>query len=120
MPGHYPASTYPFALQCFVFFGAVFSTIFKDRWMSLDKQMTIFFGIQALLLALVPVFALIGGTKGYWLVFLTLMIDGWFSGLCQTFCYEENAKLPGNYIGIFLTSQGLAGIASNLLRFASL
>ena len=88
--------------------------------MSVSKQITIFFGIQAVLLTLVPLFAKMGGTSGYWLVFLTLLVDGWFSGVVQTCCYRENAKLPGSYIGIFLTSQGLAGIASNVLRFASL
>jgi len=61
-----------------------------------------------------------GGSAGYWTVFLTLIIDGWFAGVVQGCTYKENAKLPGNYIGIFLTSQGLAGILSNILRFASL
>ena len=67
-----------------------------------------------------PIFAQIGGTEGYWLVFITLLLDGWFSGVVQTLTYQENAKLPGAYIGIFLTSQGLAGVSSNALRFASL
>ena len=35
-------------------------------------------------------------------------------------CYRENSKLPANYIGIFLTAQGLAGIFSNLYRFATI
>ena len=32
----------------------------------------------------------------------------------------ENAKLPGNYIGIFVTSQGFAGIIGYILRFTTL
>ena len=34
--------------------------------------------------------------------------------------YRENAKLPGDYIGIFVTSQGMAGIFSNLFRSATI
>ena len=69
---------------------------------------------------IVPVLANIGGVAGFWSTFLALVILGWFSGLFQCMIYMENAKLPSNYIGIFLTSQGLAGIFSNLFRFASL
>ena len=87
MPGHYPASTYPFALQFLVFFGSIFGTIFQDRWMSISMQIIVFFGIQAFLLTLMPIFAHIGGTEGYWLVFITLLLDGWFSGVVQTLTY---------------------------------
>lgn len=120
MPGLYPAQTFPFALQILLFFGSLFFTVFEDRWMRVDSMIMIFSGVQACLLAFVPVLANIGGEAGFWSVFLTLFILGWFCGIIQGCVYTENAKLPGNYIGIFLTSQGLAGIFSNVLRFASL
>lgn len=34
--------------------------------------------------------------------------------------YRENAKLPGDYIGIFVTCMGVAGIFSNLFRSATI
>ena len=76
--------------------------------------------IQAVLLTLVPIFANIGGSQGYWYVFFILIVDGWFLGILQSCLYTENSKLPSRYIGIFLTSQGMAGIFSNVLRFATL
>ena len=72
------------------------------------------------MLAVIPFLAQIGGAVGYWCVFLTLIVLGWFCGLLQGCLFKENAKLPGDYIGFFLTSQGLAGIFSNLMRFATL
>ena len=120
MPGYYPASTYPFALQFLLFFGSMYFTIFGDRYISNDRTVIYGFAIQAILLALIPIFANIGGSEGYWICFIILILDGWFAGVVQGVTYYENAKLPGNYIGIFLTSQGLAGILSNVLRFISL
>ena len=120
MPGFYPASTYPFALQFLVFFGSLFFTVFEDRWMSNQKQIIIGFATQCVLLILVPIFANVGGSTGYWLVFMTLIVLGWFSGIVQSCLYQENAKLPGRYIGIFLTSQGLGGIFTNIFRFCTL
>ena len=67
-----------------------------------------------------PIFANVGGSTGYWLVFMTLIVLGWFSGIVQSCLYQENAKLPGRYIGIFLTSQGLGGIFTNIFRFCTL
>ena len=81
MPGHYPANTYPFALNFLLFAGSVFFTVFKDRWIRTDRQIMIGFALQAILLTLVPIFANIGGTAGYWLVFITLVLDGGFSGI---------------------------------------
>jgi len=72
--------------------------------MSVDKQIMIFSSIQAVLLALVPILANIGGEVGFWSVFMTLVVLGWFCGVVQGCVYRENAKLPGPYIGIFLTS----------------
>ena len=120
MPGLYPASTYPFALQFLLFFGSLFFTVFKDRWMRVERQIVLCAAISAALFALIPFLANIGGVAGYWLVFCDLVVLGWFLGLFQGLLYSENTKLPGAYIGIFLTSQGLAGIFSNLLRFVSL
>ena len=88
--------------------------------MSVDTQIIGGFSIQAIGMTLIPVLANIGNDAGYWSVFGTMFIQGWFSGVVQGCAYRENAKLPGEYIGIFLTSQGLAGIISNLLRFATL
>jgi len=34
--------------------------------------------------------------------------------------FDLNAKLPKSYIAIFLLSQGLSGVASNVLRLMSL
>jgi len=69
---------------------------------------------------LLPFTANVGGSTAYYLCGFLLFIFGLFSGVCQTACYGYNAKLPSSYIAIFLTSQGLAGIFSNLLRLASL
>lgn len=120
MPEYYPASMYPFALQFLLFFGSLFYTVFKDRWISTEKQIIGSFAIQAALLSLVPFLANLGGCQGFWAVFCTLVVTGWFAGISQSCLYAENAKLPSRYIGIFLTSQGLAGIFSNVLRFATL
>ena len=46
--------------------------------MRVDRQIMIFNGIQALLLALIPVLANIGGDTGYWFTFLALVVLGWF------------------------------------------
>ena len=67
-----------------------------------------------------PVLANIGGSTGYWTMFFDLVVFGWFTGILQGALYFENAKLPGNYIAIFLASQGIAGIFSNVLRFGTL
>ena len=32
MPGYYPQSTYPFALQILLFFGSLVFTVFQERW----------------------------------------------------------------------------------------
>lgn len=120
MPEYYPASTYPFALQFLLFLGSLFYTVFKDRWMASEVQIIGCFAIQALLLSLIPIFANLGGEFGYWSVFFTLIITGWFAGVVQSCLFAENTKFPSKYIGIFLTSQGLAGIFCNVLRFATL
>ena len=98
----------------------MFFTIFEDRWMRVETQIVLFFAIQALGLSFIPFLANIGDDVGFWSCFVTLLITGWFAGLVQGCVYRENAKLPGDYIGIFLTSQGLAGILSNMLRFWTL
>ena len=87
MPNYYPASTYPFALQFLLFFGSLFYTVFRDRWVSSEYQIIACFVIQAILLTLVPIFANIGGSLGYWAVFFTLMVDGWFAGIVQSCLY---------------------------------
>ena len=46
----------------------------------------------------------IGDAAGYWLVFGTLTVLGWFIGIMQGCFYKENAKLPSKYIGIFFVS----------------
>ena len=120
MPGFYPASTYPFALQFLLFFGSLFYTVFKERWLAAHVQIIGGFAVQAVLLSIMPFFANLGGARGYWAVFLTLDLDGWFAGVVQSCLFAQNARLPGKYIGIFLTSQGLAGIFSNVMRFATL
>ena len=120
MPTFYPASTFPFALQVLLFFGSLFFTVFKDRWIRTDIQFFMSFGIQAVLLTMMPILANIGGPTGYWTMFFALVVDGWFAGISQGVVYFENAKLPGKYIAIFLASQGLAGIFSNVLRFVTL
>ena len=120
MPGMLPAQTYPFALQFLNFFGSLFYTIFEDRWMLTENIIVSFAGIQAALLVTIPLLAHQGDEIGYWCVFLNLIVLGWFCGVLQGCLFKQNAKLPGAYIGIFLTSQGLAGIFSNLLRFATL
>ena len=104
MPGLYPQQTYPFALQFLSFFGSLFFTIYEDRWMRVETQIICFFAIQAVGLSIIPFLANIGDDLGYWSVFITLVITGWFGGIAQGAVYRENAKLPGDYIGIFLTS----------------
>ena len=88
--------------------------------MNTENIIVTFAGLQALLLATIPILAHLGGDVGYWCVFLNLIVLGWFCGVLQGCLFKQNAKLPCEYIGIFLTSQGLAGIFSNLLRFATL
>jgi len=55
--------------------------------MRVDRQIMIFSAIQALLLVATPVLANIGGAVGYWSVFMTLIIGGWFCGIIQGCVY---------------------------------
>ena len=120
MPTYYPASTYPFAIQVLSLFSALFFTVFKDRFIHIDIQIIANFGIQAVLLTIMPILANIGGSTGYWLMFIDLVVFGWFTGILAGAVYYENAKLPGKYIAIFMASQGISGISSNLIRFGTL
>ena len=102
MPTFYPASTFPFAIQVLSLFSSLFFTIFRDRWIQIDVQIIANFSIQAVLLTIMPILANIGGPTGYWTMFLDLVVFGWFTGMLQGAVCSENAKLPGNYIAIFL------------------
>mmetsp|Transcript_29243 Transcript_29243/g.38951 ORF Transcript_29243/g.38951 Transcript_29243/m.38951 type:complete len:114 (-) Transcript_29243:336-677(-) len=112
-------STYPFAMNSSLFFGGLLYTFYGQR-VNYASLLVVTFISQAVIMFLLPFTAQVGGTTAYWLCFVLLFLYGLSSGVCQALCYSYNAKLPSSYIATFLTSQGIAGIFSNLLRLLSL
>ena len=81
MPNYYPASTFPFAIQVLSMVSSIFFTVFGDRWIPIDVQIITNFGVQAVLMTVMPILANIGGTTGYWTMFFDLVVLGWFTGM---------------------------------------
>ena len=119
MPDYQPMSTYPFAMTSSLFIGSLWYTFYGSQY-AFSKLIVTTFLTQALIMFLLPFIANIGGSTAYYSCGFLLFILGLFLGVCETACFAYNAKLPSSYIAIFLTSQGLAGIFSNMVRLASL
>ena len=119
MPGYQPFSTYPFAMVCTNFVGGLLYTFHSSR-VSSSTVLIGTFVAQAAIMLLIPFSAKIGGSTAYWLCFTLLFAYGLFSGVCQAVCYDLNAKLPKSYIATFMTSHGVSGLGSNVLRLVSM
>lgn len=112
-------STYPFACNSCLLLGTMVY-IFYEKTVSFSTTVISTFILQALVMLLIPFAARVGGTTAYWSCFALLFIFGLFSGICQTALYSYNAKLPGNYIAVFLTAQGMAGVTTCIVRLSAL
>ena len=112
-------STYPFAMNSALFIGGLYFT-FNGQNLAFSTTILITNAFIALTMLALPLAASLGDTLAYWLCFTLLFIYGLFSGILQAACYSYNAKLPQEYIAVFLTSHGLAGVCSNALRMLSL
>lgn len=119
MPDYQPLSTYPFAMNSSLFIGGLYFT-FNGSKLCFSTTIVLTFILQGVIMLILPLTANLGGAVAYWLCFLELFIYGLLSGICQSACYSYNAKLPARYIAVFLTSHGVAGIFSNVLRLVSL
>ena len=102
-----------------LFIGSLLFSSYGHK-VSFSSHIVSTFAVQAAIMLLIPFAGNVGGTEAYWYCYCLLFVYGLFSGVCQSACYSYNAKLPSSYIAVFLTSHGLAGIASNLLRLAGL
>lgn len=76
--------------------------------------------VSCLVMISLPFTASIGGSVAYWIIFTSLFIHGFFLGLGHTACYAQMARLPSAYMAVYLTSEALAGVFTNMLRFTSL
>lgn len=112
-------SVYPFAMNSSLLIGCLWYTFYgmKANGSCLFKLGMI---LQVIILLILPSLASIGGNVAYWSIFVTLFIFGFISGGVQTLAYSYNSRLPDRYIAIFTTSQGLSGLAANLLRLLTL
>ena len=68
----------------------------------------------------VPFLVNIGGAIAFWSTFWTLFVFGFFSGIFQGAVFYDTVKFPQKYFVIFMTAQGIAGIAQNFVRLLSL
>lgn len=119
MPEYQPMSTFTFAMNGTLFAGALIYTFHSSKVASSSWICGTFIA-QAVIMLFIPVAANFEGATAYWSCFVLFAFYGLISGINQTALSDANAKLPTNYIAIFLTSQPIAGVVSNLLMLLSL
>ena len=81
MPEHKPASSYPFAINIFLFTMQVVTVIYLYRVSFSLRLIPTFLGLAAYMIA-VPFCADIGGATAYYAVFGLCLACGFFCGIC--------------------------------------
>jgi solute carrier family 29 (equilibrative nucleoside transporter), member 1/2/3 len=76
--------------------------------------------LSAIILIVIPFLAHIGGAYAFWSVFVVLFIYGIILGIQQASIYSMAGVLPFRFMGAVMVGNGVAGIASNILRALSL
>lgn len=75
---------------------------------------------MAVIYAIIPFVADVGGQSGYYMVFGAYMLFGLAGGMTQGTVFQMAASFPPSYMGAVMLGNGIAGIMSNVLRIISL
>ena len=85
-----------------------------------NSRLIVSFSSVAVLCAIIPYLIMLPLGLNYWVVFLLLILYGWFSGIAQNTVYTMAANLPFKYMGAVFFGNGLSAIACNILRAITL
>lgn len=119
MPGYSPQTVYPFAVNGLLVVSQIWVIVIGGKY-SFTSRVVGSFISQALILFVTPFLAHLGNGAGFWSVFLVLFIFGLVSGVGQASVFSMAGGLPFKYIGAVMLGQGIAGIATNILRAVDL
>lgn len=67
-----------------------------------------------------PLVCRIGGSTGFYIADIVLILIGIASGMCQGTAFQMAAAFPPQYMAAVMLGNGLAGFGINLLRAATL
>ena len=71
-------------------------------------------------MVIIPFFANIGGSTGFYLCDIMLVINGVAFGVVQATYYGMAGPFPPQYMGAVMFGNGIAGFGSNILRGCTL
>ena len=119
MPTHKPITVYPFAVHFLILFGMIY-IICRTDITAYNSRISVSFVIIGAFLLIMPFIADSGDTLGFWIVFLALLIFGWFTGIAQATIFGLAGTMPFKYMAAVMLGNGISGIASNILRAITL
>ena len=119
MPGYFPASTYPFAINSCLGVMQIILVIYGQNLSNTTKLVPSFI-LTGVIMLILPYLANIGGSTAYWSCFFALIVLGAFQGATQGTVFTMAAEFPFKYMGAVMVGNGLAGIGSNFFRGATL
>jgi len=78
------------------------------------------FAILSAFMIVLPLVCRIGGSTGFFLADIVLILIGVASGMAQGTAYQMAAAFPPQYMAAVMLGNGLAGFGINILRAATL
>jgi len=119
MQGYSPETVYPFAVNGLLLISQIWVIVYGGKYSFTLRIVSTYF-LSAIILVVIPLLARMGGAVAFWSVFLVLFVFGIVLGVQQASVFSMAGVLPFRFMGAVMLGNGIAGIACNILRAATL
>ena len=119
MPDYQVASYWPFIINAPLWTTMVYLVVYGQHITYSQRLIPGFLTLSGLMIVL-PLVAKVGGTTGFYICDVVLILIGISSGMCQGTAFQMASAFPPSYMAAVMLGNGLAGFGTNLLRAGTL
>ena len=119
MPDYLVANIWPFVINAPLWLTQVYLVVYGQN-ITYSQRLVPGFAAMAICMIVIPIMCNIGGSTGFFVTDVLLIVLGLGSGACQGTAYAMAAAFPPEYMAAVMFGNGLSGFGTNVLRAGTL